>query len=90
MYVYIYKIKDISLVEKAPTIEESEDYILNSVSMKKPVFVGFKKPADNKGICKNNSQQFKLFMYGDAPSKLTVPFILPSRTLQKTSRIIHS
>ena len=49
-----------SLFEKAPIIVE--DYVLNSVNMKKFV--------DIKGICKNNNQQFKLFMYGDAPSKL--------------------
>jgi hypothetical protein len=48
---------------------DDEGYSLNNVDHLKPVFIGFKKPADIKGICKK-SQQFRLFMYGDAPSKL--------------------
>ena len=62
-----------SLKEKAPTFTlthtDDDSYSLNSVENLKPVFAGFKKPADIKGICKTN-QQFKLFMYGDGPSKL--------------------
>lgn len=48
---------------------DDEGYSLNSVDNLKPVFAGFKKPADIKGICKP-AQQFKLFMYGETPSKL--------------------
>jgi hypothetical protein len=59
------------LEEKTPTIADSEDesYTLNNIENLKPVFNGFKKPADIKGICKTN-QPKNLFMYGDGPSKL--------------------
>ena len=43
---------------------DDEGYSLNNVDHLKPVFIGFKKPADIKGICKK-SQQFRLFMYGE-------------------------
>ena len=49
--------------------DNEDTYSLNIVQVKK--FVGFKKPANLQGLSTTGSQNaFKLFMFGDAPSKL--------------------
>ena len=49
--------------------DNEDTYSLNNIQVKK--FVGFKKPANLQGLSTANSQTaFKLFMFGDAPSKL--------------------
>jgi len=63
------KIKDKPISIKV-TNQDDECYSLNSLENKKPIFNGFKKPADIKGISKSSQSCYKLFMFGDQPSKL--------------------